>query len=290
MKKNTKLKRAKIICSAIILTTACIASSSQAAKAAGIGSRVRNAGTSVTSGLSSMGNSISNFFSNARSTLSRFAGNLTSCFRTSNTSGGYTVEGTVSPDGTVYSTVRIKNSGGGPTSVLPEGVTVPNETIYTTVKVTNAGGNNGGSGRSSRLSTFSNDSSGSTSPYAVIGTGGTITNPKKSTNNSTSNNSGATYENLGYSGHNSAMDPLYASIQKSPKNVTVTSTGTSNNTSQSPTKTPPPVAPKPKTPTPPPRTVSLGPNSTPINNGSGNTNDTKLSTCLLYTSPSPRDS
>ncbi|BAK81451.1 hypothetical protein [Candidatus Arthromitus sp. SFB-rat-Yit] len=247
MKKNTKLKRAKIICSAIILSSTVIASSAQAAKAAGLGTRVRNVGASVTSGIRGIGD----FFSGLGTRVSRWTSGLTSCFgRGNTTSGGYTVEGTVGPDGTVYSTIKLKNNGGGPNSVLPKDAVLIEEVIYTTVKKTNSGNNGSSSGRQNRLSTFSTDSGGSTSPYAVVDSNGKINAPSKNpTSGSTSGNNGPTYENLGYHGHSSTGDPTYADINatnKTPK-PTVTSTTTSSTTSStSPTKTPPPVAPKPK--------------------------------------------
>lgn len=245
-------KRTKIICSAIILSTACIASSAQAAKAAGI--------SSLFSGARGVGNRISG---GVRGALGRFGGavrglwgDMTSC---SGRRGNAVI---TKPKGesqqeVVYASLKIS---GGPTSNLPENSILPtpkdDTVIYTTVK----NPTNSTSGRSS-LSSFSSTSS--ESPYAT-------SNSMSPNNNSKSpvHTQEPLYQNSGYTGHDSAKNGIYSDVTKLPSSSSkinvkaqvhnpenTTNLSSSNTTTTK--KTPPPVAEKPKKPTPPPRTTSL---------------------------------
>ena len=243
-------KRTKIICSAIILSTACIASSAQAAKAAGI--------SSLFSGARGVGNRISG---GVRGALGRFGGavrglwgDMTSCGRRGN--AVITKPKGESQREVVYASLKIS---GGPTSDLPENSILPtpkdDPVIYTTVKKPT----NSTSGRSS-LSSFSSTSS--ESPYAT-------SNPVSKNNSKNTNyTQEPLYQNSGYTGHDSAKNEIYSDVTKLPSSsskITVkaevhnpeNTTNLSSSNTTTTKKTPPPVAKKPQKPTPPPRTSSL---------------------------------
>lgn len=244
-------KRTKIICSAIILSTACIASSAQAAKAAGI--------SSLFSGARGVGNRISG---GVRGALGRFGGavrglwgDMTSCGRRGN--AVITKPKGESQREVVYASLKIS---GGPTSNLPKNSILPTPkddtaVIYTSVK----NPTNSTSGRSS-LSSFSSTSS--ESPYAT-------SNPvSKNNSKNTTHTQELLYQNSGYTGHDSAKNEIYSDVTKLPSSSSkinvkaqvhnpenTTNLSSSNTTTTK--KTPPPVAKKPQKPTPPPRTTSL---------------------------------
>lgn len=244
-------KRTKIICSAIILSTACIASSAQAAKAAGI--------SSLFSGARGVGNRIS---SGVRGALGRFEGavrglwgDMTSCGRRGN--AVITKPKGESQQEVVYASLKISD---GPTSNLPKNSILPTPkddtaVIYTSVKKPT----NSTSGRSS-LSSFSSTSS--ESPYAT-------SNPvSKNNSKNTIDTQEPLYQNSGYTGHDSAKNEIYSDVTKLPSSsskITVkaqvhnpeNTTNLSSSNTTTTKKTPPPVAKKPQKPTPPPRTTSL---------------------------------
>ena len=245
-------KRTKIICSAIILSTACIASSAQAAKAAGI--------SSLFSGARGVGNRISG---GVRGAFGRFEGAVRGLWNDMTSCSGRRGNAVITkPKGesqqeVVYASLKIS---GGPTSNLPKNSILPTPkddtaVIYTSVKKPT----NSTSGRSS-LSSFSSTSS--ESPYAT-------SNPvSKNNSKNTTHTQEPLYQNSGYTGHDSAKNEIYSDVTKLPSSsskITVkaevhnpeNTTNLSSSNTTTTKKTPPPVAKKPQKPTPPPRTSSL---------------------------------
>ena len=244
-------KRTKIICSAIILSTACIASSAQAAKAAGI--------SSLFSGARGVGNRISG---GVRGAFGRFEGAVRGLWNDMTSCSGRRGNAVITkPKGesqqeVVYASLKIS---GGPTSDLPENSILPtpkdDPVIYTSVKKPT----NSTSGRSS-LSSFSSTSS--ESPYAT-------SNPvSKNNSKNTTHPQEPLYQNSGYTGHDSAKNEIYSDVTKLPSSsskITVkaevhnpeNTTNLSSSNTTTTKKTPPPVAKKPEKPTLPPKTSSL---------------------------------